>query len=530
MTKAARCKVSVGCRGGCVSRLHDDNDAASGTAGEKRMTRSRFLPVFVLLLAPALAAFGAPLEVAKDHQASVVRVNATNQGYDFFHPWSKRAPYSLRGLGTVLADGRVLVTGELVANSDYVELEKAGSGEKIAADVEVVDYEANLALLKPANDKFLDGVKPLDLQPAAVGDRLSVWQLESTGALLITSALLTTAEVSHYPIDGAYLTYRLTASLQYRDGSFTIPVIKDGKLAGLMMRYDSRTQSLDAIPAAVIEHFLKDAANGAKYLGFPRAGLLFAPMRDPQLRRYAGLAESETRGVYVTEVQKDGPAGKGGLKVGDVILEIGGKAVDQDGDYEDPQYGKISIIHIISTASYDGDALKLKVFRGGKETELDMTLAHRSVDDYVIAPYTLDRAPQYFVLGGLVMQELSRQYLKEWGAEWMKKAPERFVYYDRYQNELFPAHDRKLVILSQVLPSATTVGYEMLSYLIVSKINGVSIKSIADVAKAVEKPLNGFHKIEFEQDPKVLYLDAGQVSAGNDALMKSYGLPALNRL
>jgi len=495
----------------------------------REVTRGFLLFVMLSgLLASALHA--APVQVAKDKKASVVRVNVTNQGYDFLHPWSKKAPYSRQALGAVLPNGRVLVTGELVANSDYVELEKAESGEKIAAEVEVVDYEANLALLKPADDKFLDGIKPLQLAPAVVGDQASVWQLESTGALLITNALVTTVEVSRYPIDDtALLIYRLTASLQYREGSFTVPVVKDGKLAGLMMRYDTRTQNVDVIPAPVIEHFLKDAA-GNKYHGFPRAGILFAAMRDPQLRRYAGLPESESRGVYVTEVVKDGPAGKGGLQVGDVILAIGDKAVDQDGDYEDPQYGKVSIVHMISTRNYQGDVLKLSVFRAGKQIPVAMTLDHRPAEDYVIEPYTIDRAPGYYVLGGLVLEELSRQYLKEWGPDWVKKAPERFVYYDRYQSQLFPDRDGKIVILNQVLPSATTVGYEMLAYLVVSKINGIPIRSIADVAKAVEKPINGFHKVEFSEDPRVLYLDAKQVEDGNDALMRNYGLPAINRL
>ncbi len=45
--------------------------------------------------------------------------------------------------------GRVLVTADLVANQNYVELERAESGEKTAANVVVVDYEANLALLEP---------------------------------------------------------------------------------------------------------------------------------------------------------------------------------------------------------------------------------------------------------------------------------------------------------------------------------------------------------------------------------------------
>ena len=52
-------------------------------------------------------------------------------------------------LGRFLSKGRVLVTADLVANQNYVELERAESGEKTAANVQVIDYEANLALLEP---------------------------------------------------------------------------------------------------------------------------------------------------------------------------------------------------------------------------------------------------------------------------------------------------------------------------------------------------------------------------------------------
>jgi hypothetical protein len=64
----------------------------------------------------------------------------------------------------------------------------------------------------------------------------------------------------------------------------------------------------------------------------------------------------------------------------------------------------------------------------------------------------------------------------------------------------------------------------------VTKINDVPLKSFADVGAAVEKPINGFHKIEFEDNPKTIYLDAKQVSDGNADLLKSYRLPAIKRL
>lgn len=485
---------------------------------------------------PAAAAHPSPPPVTesstvqKQGQLQVVRVNVTSQAYDFIRPWSKRAPYTRHALGTVLSNNRVLVTAEMVANANYVELEKAESGEKTPARVDVVDYESNLAILKPTEDKFLDGIKPLDLKDAQVGDHVFVWQLESTGALLSTAGLLTTVEVTRYPLDDtSLLIYKVTSSLQYRDSSFTVPVVKDNKLIGLLMRYDARTQNVDLIPAPVINHFL-EAASKKEYRGFPRAGVLFSPMRDPQLRRYAGLKGDETGGVYVTEVPKHGPAADAGIEPGDVILAVGDKAVDQDGNYADPQYGKLSLINLISTRSYDGDVVKFKIFHKGETRDVNVTLSHRPSEDYVIEPYTIGKPPKYYVLGGLVLQELSRQYLKEWGNDWYKKAPQRFVYMDQYQSELFPDGHKKVVFLSQVLPSPGTIGYEELNSLVVTKINDIPLNSLADVERAVKNPIDGFHKIEFEESPTVIYLDASQVEKESGALMKSYGLPAIKRL
>jgi hypothetical protein len=52
---------------------------------------------------------------------------------------------------------------------------------------------------------------------------------------------------------------------------------------------------------------------------------------------------------------------------------------------------------------------------------------------------------------------------------------------------------------------------------------------LEDLAKAMEKPINGFHKIEFDLDPKVIYLDAAQVEQNAAQLQKTYSLPGLRR-
>jgi hypothetical protein len=124
-----------------------------------------------------------------------------------------------------------------------------------------VDYECNLAVLRGDDDKFLDSFKPFELTDAKVGDTLNIWQLENTGVVLATAGPLTTVEVSRYPVDeSSLLVYRSTASIQFRDSSFVLPVVKAGKLAGLVVRYDNGANSAEIIPTPVIQHFLKDAA------------------------------------------------------------------------------------------------------------------------------------------------------------------------------------------------------------------------------------------------------------------------------
>jgi len=470
----------------------------------------------------------APMNTQK--QLALVRVNVTGQTYDYFRPWQKKAPFSKRALGAVLSKGRVLVTADLVANQNYVELERAESGEKSAARVEVIDYEANLALLEPMEKKFLDGITPLDIAPdTVVGDRLAAWQLEPTGALLATEGLVTTVQMTQYPIDvGQFLTYRISIPMQYRENSYTVPLVKNNKLAGLLLRYDSRSQLLDAIPAPIITHFLKEAAS-RNYRGFPAAGFSFFPTRDPELRQFAG-EKGKGGGVYVTNVEPNTPAMKAGLQVGDIITAVANNEIDQNGNYVDPLYGKIEFTNLLTAHAYSGDVVPFRIQRDGKPMELNVALEHRDSKDYVSPPYNLGQPPAYYVLGGVIFQELSRQYLKEWGLNWQREAPQRLVYFDRFQSELFPEGNRRVVILSQVLPSNATIGYDDLAYLTVTRVNGKEIKSLADLADAVKQPIEGFIKIETEEDPKQIELDAAQVAAETPVLQENYGISSLQRL
>ena len=134
-------------------------------------------------------------------------------------------------------------------------------------------------------------------------------------------------------------------------------------------------------------------------------------------------------------------------------------------------------------------------------------------------------------MDGLIFEELSRQYLKEWGGDWQKQAPQRLVYLDRYQSTMIPQGRRRIVILSQVLPTASNIGYEDLKYLVVTNVNGTAINSLEDLPKALEKPLRAVFTSSSSRNRRAnCILDAGTLADDNRNVQESYSLPALQRL
>lgn len=466
---------------------------------------------------------------APSMKSSLVRVNSTNQNYQLLRPWTKRSPYNRRGTGVVLSENRILVTAELVANSNFVELENPDTKERSPATVQLADYEANLAILAPSDPAFLAAMSPVTIvDHLAVGERVEVTQIEPTGSVARTPGTVTTVSQGNYPTDGTSLvTYRVSVPLQYRDNSFNLPVFASDQLAGLLMRYDARTQTAELVPAPVIQSFLHRAKKST-YQSFPRLGVVIAPNRDPKFRRYLEM-KPEQSGVYISSVTTGSPAESAGLKKGDVILSIDNQVLDDDGNYEHPIYGKISFAHYIATEQFPGDEISIKIVRAGEEQTMNATLAPRDPTKMTSEPFLIDRAPRYVILGGIVMQELSRAMLKEWGAEWQKNAPQRLVYLDQFQDEL-PADRGKVIFISQVLPSDATLGYEDVGMVVVGSINDRPIRSLEDVMEAAKHPVNGFHKIRIAEDPRLIILDAKEVESGAEELKRNYDLPAFEQL
>ena len=464
-----------------------------------------------------------------ESRGSLVRVRTSIQPYDQFRPWQKKSPFGLSGTGVVLPGGKVLVTASLVANRTEVGLEKPGSAEKSAAEVEAIDYEANLALLKPTDAEFLKGFAGVILgSNLKAGDTAEVWQLERNGEMLRNQAEVLSAGVGRYPSDEAgFLVYGVRVSLPKRDDSYTLPLMRNGQLSGMMMAYDRDSQEGTAIPVPMIEHFLRDSADG-KYEGFPTLGVSWAPLRDPNLREE--VKAPSAGGILLTRVNPIGTGGRAGLKEGDVLLAVDGFRLDEDGNYRDSLYGPTSIGNLVRTRPYVGSTSKFRISRDGKEMELTGSYDRRARDEVSIPTLQFDVPPRYLILGGLVFQELTGTYLQEWGDKWSERASQRLVQLFSFQQEMKLDPHKKIVFLSQVLPSAMTAGYQHLSGMVLMKCNGNPVGSLEDLAVVADSTTTGDLVFEFMDDPGKLVLDAGEVKLSGEKLAKAYGITALRKL
>lgn len=463
-------------------------------------------------------------------KTSLVRVNSTLQKWSPVQPWDKTTPAKRRALGALLSGNRVLTTAEMAANATFIELENADSTRRLPAKVVAIDYEANLALLEPDNGDalgFFKELTPVTLgDPAKIGDTVEVWQLEDNGMPLVTHAAIQSIDIVSSFAQGHYfLTYEAKGSMQSASSSYSLPVIRNGKLLGLLASYNSKDQIIDIMAPEIIAAFLRDTEDG-DYTGFPSLGIGISSTVDPSFRAWLKLSD-DVGGLYVTRIRKNSAAEKAGIKKGDVLTEIDGHPIGRRGYYTDPQYGRLFWSHLIRGSLKVGDTVNLTLLRDGEKKQLTATLERPS--KRLIASHTYDQAPRYLVKGGFIFQELTGTYLKAFGNDWESKAPLNLLDVlaspDDYEKER-----NKLVFLSATIPTPATTGYERLRNLIIAKVNGQPIADIPALIKAFQQPASdGLHTIEFAHGPpKTIYLDAS-ASDFVDAKLLKRGIPALSR-
>ena len=139
--------------------------------------------------------------------------------------------------------------------------------------------------------------------------------------------------------------------------------------------------------------------------------------------------------------------------------------------------------------------------------------------------YDLDRQPEYFIIGGCILQRLTGTYLAARGQDWTGTVEPHL--YNYLLNEAFKPTDMRkaIIVLSFILPGDINLGYHGLSQLVIDNINGVKIRSMKDIPEALA--LNSQAKydvIEFELDGPKIILDRTKMQSANLIIAKTYGI------
>jgi S1-C subfamily serine protease len=140
-------------------------------------------------------------------------------------------------------------------------------------------------------------------------------------------------------------------------------VAASGKLLGIATPALSRV-SVFAIPLSTVARVTDSLlAHGRVPRGYLGVGL--QPIAIPEhLRSKLNLASST--GLIAITVEHDGPAGRAGMSIGDVLLELGGRATQRTEHVQE----------VLSSESV-GKKVVARILRGGNPIDIEITIAER---------------------------------------------------------------------------------------------------------------------------------------------------------
>jgi hypothetical protein len=465
-------------------------------------------------------------EERPDLASQVVTLSVTYQVWDSDRPWAKASP-QYREAFAVVVDGNLLLTlAQMIADATLIQVERQGDARRWNARVVHRDPEINLALLTVDEPEFFQGLVPARFArwlPTEGSVRSVRW---SNRQLEISTSRVAHVEVatSRYGnVEHAFLRVLTDVT----GGGWSEPAFRDGELIGLTSsQQEDRSAALT--PVEVMRSYLEGVQSGS-YRGFASLAVAWQIGRDAELAGFLGL-EGPPRGVVIRRARTGGST-CGVLEPRDILLELDGHAIDAVGHYEHPRYGRIAFTHIAVEGHRPGDVLPARVLRAGRVLDLEIELAAYPSELRLVPSLQEDVPPAYLVAGGLVFRELDLAYLLTWGEDWLDEAPHALTTRWWLEAHAQTADDRRILVLASVLPDAYNLGYHGLSDLVVERVNGRAVDSIAALEEAFARPQDGFHVIELAPNPErmQIVLDAPDFEAASERIRQAYQIPQASR-
>lgn len=283
---------------------------------------------------------------------------------DFFERFFQGQPQQPRkerslGSGFIISrDGFVLTNAHVVEGADEVKV-TLSDGRSITAEVRGIDPKLDIGLLKINAGDNLPVAELGDSGDLKVGEWVlaigNPFGLEET----VTAGIVSAKErvIGAGPYDEFIQT---DASINPGNSGGPLFNIK-GKVVGINTAIVAGGQGIGfATPINAAKLILPEL----RKTGHVTRGWLGVGVQQLTEELAASFGLKEAKGALVSEVMEGSPAAAAGIKRGDILLAYGGRAVEQ-----------VSDLPRAVAATPVGQKVPVKIFRGGKTMEVQVTVA-----------------------------------------------------------------------------------------------------------------------------------------------------------
>ena len=278
----------------------------------------------------------------------------------------QREAQSLGSGFIISADGYVLTNNHVVADADEIIVRLADRSE-LEAKLIGADPRTDVALLK------VEG-QGLPILKLGKSDELKVgeWVLaigSPFGFDHSATAGIVSAKGRSLPNE-SYVPF-IQTDVAINPGNSGGPLFNlDGEVVGINSQIFTRSGGFMGLSFAIPIDVAMDVATQLKAAGKVCRGWLGGVVQEVNKDVAESFGLDKPAGALVAQVLQDGPAAKGGLQVGDVILSLNGQPIVMSAD----------LPHLVG-ALKAGDKAELGVVREGERKVLAMTVGALPEDD-----------------------------------------------------------------------------------------------------------------------------------------------------
>lgn len=284
------------------------------------------------------------------------------------------------GSGSIISeDGYIVTNHHVVSGASNIVITLVSKKEYKGEAVKLIgaDPRTDIALLKIESKEKLPFLKFGDSDKVKVGDwAIAVgnpFHLEGT----VTVGVISAKGRANIPLpEGPDFQSFLQTDAAINPGNSGGPLLNiRGEVIGINTAITSPSGGNVGIGFAIPANLASTVINELRSTGKVTRGYLGVYLQDITEDLKEGLNLPSLDGVLISEVVKDTPADRAGLKSGDVVREFDGKKV------KDMQSFRIQV-----ASTLVGRKVKMTIFRDGKEKELNVTMGELPEELSAVTP------------------------------------------------------------------------------------------------------------------------------------------------